>query len=55
MKYCLLTLTLALAACQSPERLASCEGPVFPLNVDRWQPTQSDLHVRDAEALNESP
>lgn len=38
MKYCLLLLTLALGACQSTERLASCEGPVFPLNVDRWQP-----------------
>nr|WP_249812605.1 type IV secretion system lipoprotein VirB7 [Bradyrhizobium sp. 141] len=48
-------LTLALGACQSTERLASCEGPVFPLNVDRWQPTQSDLQLRNAEALNERP
>ncbi|MBP2238885.1 type IV secretion system protein VirB7 [Sinorhizobium kostiense] len=53
MKYCLLLLTLTLAACQTTDKLATCKGPVFPLNVGRWQPTPSDLQV--AGELNEGP
>ncbi|CCM79759.1 MULTISPECIES: type IV secretion system lipoprotein VirB7 [Rhizobium] len=43
MKYCLLCLALALAACQTNAKLASCKGPIFPLNEGRWQPAPSDL------------
>lgn len=43
MKPTLLLLTLALAGCQSGEKLADCKGPVFALNTGHWQPTTADL------------
>jgi type IV secretion system protein VirB7 len=33
---------LLLGAC-SNHTLASCQGPVFPLNAGRWQPSGNDL------------
>ncbi|CUX71569.1 MULTISPECIES: type IV secretion system lipoprotein VirB7 [Agrobacterium] len=45
MKYCLLCLVVALSGCQTNDTLASCKGPIFPLNVGRWQPTPSDLQL----------
>ncbi|MCZ4093207.1 MULTISPECIES: type IV secretion system lipoprotein VirB7 [Sinorhizobium] len=53
MKYCLLLLILTLAACQTTGKPAACKGPIFPLNVGRWQPAPSDLQVTGE--LNEGP
>ncbi|MGV1913868.1 type IV secretion system lipoprotein VirB7 [Agrobacterium vitis] len=33
--------------------MATSKGPVFPLNVGRWQPTQSDLQLTNAGEAND--
>ncbi|MGI8398249.1 type IV secretion system lipoprotein VirB7 (plasmid) [Agrobacterium deltaense] len=53
MKYFLLFLILGLASCQTSDQLATCKGPVFPLNVGRWQPVQSDLQFTNVGEANE--
>ncbi|MBO9102329.1 MULTISPECIES: type IV secretion system lipoprotein VirB7 [Rhizobium] len=53
MKYCLLCLALALTGCQTNDKLASCKGPIFPLNVGRWQPLPSDLQRSNAGGRHE--
>ncbi|QTG17168.1 type IV secretion system lipoprotein VirB7 (plasmid) [Agrobacterium tumefaciens] len=53
MKYCLLCLALALSGCQTNNKLASSRGPIFPLNVGRWQPTPSDLQLNNAGGRHE--
>ncbi|GAJ95570.1 MULTISPECIES: type IV secretion system lipoprotein VirB7 [Rhizobium] len=53
MKYCLLCMVLALSGCQTNDKLASCKGPIFPLNVGRWQPTPSDLQLTNAGGRHE--
>ncbi|KAA3509390.1 type IV secretion system lipoprotein VirB7 [Agrobacterium vitis] len=55
MRYCLLFLILGLASCQSHDQLASPKGPIFPLNVGRWQPAQPDLQPGNAGGANEGP
>ncbi|MDW9489921.1 type IV secretion system lipoprotein VirB7 [Sinorhizobium meliloti] len=53
MKYCSLILFLALAACKTSDTLATCKGPAFQLNVERWQPTASDLQFECTGGPNE--
>ncbi|MBO9136610.1 type IV secretion system lipoprotein VirB7 (plasmid) [Rhizobium sp. B230/85] len=48
MKYFLVILSLCLASCQTNDKLASCSGPIFPLNTGRWQPSPADLKPNDA-------
>ncbi|ABC92917.1 MULTISPECIES: type IV secretion system lipoprotein VirB7 [Rhizobium] len=53
MKYCLLCLAIVLTGCQTNDKPASCKGPIFPLNVGRWQPAPSDLHPGMADGQHE--
>lgn len=43
MRLCLLVTLVFLSACQTSGKLPSCKGPIFPLNVGRWQPAPGDL------------
>ncbi|WP_413228990.1 type IV secretion system lipoprotein VirB7 [Agrobacterium larrymoorei] len=40
-------------SCQTHDRLAACKGPIFPLNVGRWQPAQTDLQPITGGEINE--
>ncbi|WP_370647649.1 type IV secretion system lipoprotein VirB7 [Agrobacterium sp. S7/73] len=46
-------MIFGLASCQTNDRLATCKGPIFPLNVGRWQPAQSDLQLSNAGDAHE--
>ncbi|MBD8689856.1 type IV secretion system lipoprotein VirB7 [Rhizobium skierniewicense] len=50
MKSLFLFSLLVLSSCQTATKLPSCSGPVFPLNVGRWQPTPVDLEFRPPSA-----
>ncbi|ADV14688.1 MULTISPECIES: type IV secretion system lipoprotein VirB7 [Mesorhizobium] len=49
MKRYLLLLILALAACKTTDRLATCTGTPFQLNAGQWETTPEDLQVECAE------
>lgn len=51
MRLSLLIALLFLSACQTSTRLPNCSGPVFPLNVGRWQPAPGDLTPPASEGL----
>ena len=38
-----------LAGCQTPAKLTTATGPVFPLNPGHWQPTQADLTLHSSK------
>ncbi|MBY5827835.1 type IV secretion system lipoprotein VirB7 [Rhizobium leguminosarum] len=43
MRLSLLFALLLLSACQTNGELPRCSGPIFPLNIGRWQPAPGDL------------
>ncbi|WFS69653.1 type IV secretion system lipoprotein VirB7 (plasmid) [Agrobacterium leguminum] len=55
MRYFLILVTLGLASCQGDAGLASAKGPVFPLNVGRWKPAQTDLQPRPEGGIHGQP
>jgi len=50
VRFLIAIAVILLAACSSKEKLATARGPVFPLNVGRWQPTEAELHKPADEA-----
>lgn len=50
MKSLFLFSLLVLAGCQTTTKLPACSGPVFPLNVGRWQPAPADLEFQPPRA-----
>jgi hypothetical protein len=49
-RFLTLSALLLLGSC-SGHVLASCHGPIFPLNAGRWQPSGNDLAVQAETGL----
>jgi hypothetical protein len=54
MRLTALFLFLALASCQTTDKLRKCKGPAFGLNSAHWQPTRRDIKACGPNVIDQS-